>query len=123
VGKSEKNKTTGQKPDVRNRIRADKGGLSIWRGRVRKRLDSLAPAGYNINIRVLQNCRLGPLRKERNRTFIIDDSGNRDSVNMRDGNEKVKIVNHNRWLSLVMYSYVDRGNIRLGKLSRTTALE
>jgi hypothetical protein len=34
----------------------------------------------------MQNCRLGPLRKERNGTFIIDDLGNRDSVNVRDRN-------------------------------------
>jgi len=40
-----------------------------------------------MNIRVLQNCncRLGPLRKERNGTFIIDDSGNGNSVNVHDG--------------------------------------
>jgi hypothetical protein len=52
-------------------------------GKDSKRLDRLRPVGYNINKRVLQNCncRLGPLRKERNGTFIIDDSGNTDSVN------------------------------------------
>lgn len=33
--------------------------------------------------------------------FTIDDLGNRDSVTVRDGNEKDKMGKYNRWLSLV----------------------
>jgi hypothetical protein len=43
---------------------------------------------------------------ESNEAFTIDDLGNRDSVNVRDENEKVEIVDYSRWLSLVMPSYV-----------------
>jgi len=50
-----------------------------------KRLDTLTPPEYNT--------------AERNEPFAIDDLGNGDSVIIRDGNKKVKIVNHNRWLS------------------------
>jgi len=50
-------------------------------------LDRLTLAEYSID--------------DNNETFTIDDLGNRDSVNVRDGNEKDKIGNHNWWLSLV----------------------
>jgi hypothetical protein len=59
-------------------------------GRTRKRLDTLTPPEYNID--------------ERNEAFTIHDLSNRDSVIIRDGNKKVKIVNYNIWLPLVMHS-------------------
>jgi hypothetical protein len=31
----------------------------------------------------------------------MDDTGNGNSVNVRDGNEKVKIVSYTEWLSIV----------------------
>ena len=55
------------------------------RARMGKWLDTLTLAEYNID--------------ERNEAFTIDDLGNRDSVNVRDGNKKVEIVNYNRCLS------------------------
>ena len=61
------------------------GQVILRRARIQKRLDTFTPAQYNI--------------AERNEAFAIDDLGNRDSVNVRDGNKKVKIVNYNRWLS------------------------
>jgi hypothetical protein len=53
----------------------------------KKRLDRLTLAEYSIDAS--------------NEAFTIDDLGNRDSVNVRDGNEKDKIGNYNWWLSLV----------------------
>jgi len=38
---------------------------------------------------------------QRQEAFTIENLGNRDLVNVRDGNEKGEIGNRNRWLSLV----------------------
>ena len=58
---------------------------------MQKRLDRPSPAGYN--------------RCKSNEAFTIDNLSNRDSVNGRDRNKKVKIVNYNRWLSIVISYY------------------
>ena len=63
----------------------------LRRARIQKCLDTLTPAGYNID--------------ESNEAFTIGDLGNRDSATVRDGNKKVKIVNYNRWLSIVISYY------------------
>jgi hypothetical protein len=59
---------------------------SCLQDEVRPPLDRLSLAEYSVD--------------DTNETFTIHVLGNRDSVNVRDGNKKVKIVNYIRWLSL-----------------------